>query len=141
MGKYPGAIKKGQQSIEEEKKAEPEDPRPFELLDIDTVKDGWWKDYRADGLLINCREEISEEWLQTIKDNVFSDGSHRLEHFEIGNLKVIDRKYGYENDITTRVLDEFLYPVIHREADAYKNVCKTFIVDARKIEPKSDWYM
>ena len=35
MGKYPGAIKKGQQSIEEEKKVEPEDLRPFKMLSPD----------------------------------------------------------------------------------------------------------
>ena len=92
-------------------------------------------------MYIDCKEEISEAWLQTIKDNVFSDGSHRLEHFEIHDIKVIDRKYGYDNDITTRVLDEFLYKTIHRDADAHKNVCKTFMVDARKIESKADWYM
>ena len=64
-----------------------------------------------------------------------------MENVEIYKIKVIDRRFGFDNDITGRCLDELFLKTIHKDENAHKNVCESFVVDATKIDPKPDWYM
>ena len=54
-------------------------------------------------------------------DNVFSDGSHRLVDFEVHNIKVIQKQFGF--NITDRCLADLINKTIHKDANAHKNVC------------------